>query len=79
MFRHVNRSANTRKQGLCPLKFDIAVMQVEPIIDPDSVTDGVWWKSMASVCFHLPILSIQSGYPGSTEGITYTIVSWNRL
>jgi hypothetical protein len=38
--------------------FNIAMAQVETIVEPDSVADDVWSKSVAFVCIHSLILSV---------------------
>jgi len=38
--------------------FDISVAQVEPMAEPDSVTDDVWREAVAFVGIHAPILAI---------------------
>ena len=36
--------------------FNITVTKIESIVEPDSVADDVWRKSVALVCIHLPII-----------------------
>ena len=38
--------------------FDIAVTEIESIVQPDSVADNVRRKSVAFICAHVPILPI---------------------
>ena len=38
--------------------FNIAMAEVETIVEPDSVADDVRWESVALVSIHAPILSI---------------------
>ena len=37
--------------------FDIAMDEVESIIEPDSVGNDVWWKPVSLVSIHGPILA----------------------
>jgi hypothetical protein len=37
---------------------DIAVAQIEAIVEPDCIGNDIWRKSMALVCIHGPILAI---------------------
>ena len=36
--------------------FDVAVAQIEAIVEPDGVGNNVWWESVAFVGVHLPSL-----------------------
>ena len=38
--------------------FDISMTQIETMVVPDSVTDDIWWESVAFESIHPPILSI---------------------
>jgi hypothetical protein len=38
--------------------FDIAVAEVEAAIEPNSIGNDIWRKSVALVCIHSPILPI---------------------
>jgi hypothetical protein len=38
--------------------FDIAVTQVEPVVQPDCVGNDIGWESVALVCIHGKILAI---------------------
>jgi hypothetical protein len=33
------------------------VTEIESIVEPDCVTDDVWWKSVSFICIHPLILS----------------------
>ena len=38
--------------------FNIAVTQVESVVEPDGVADNIEWGSVAFICVHPPILAI---------------------
>jgi hypothetical protein len=40
--------------------FDIAVAEIESVVEPDGVTDDVRRESVAFVCIHQPILPISA-------------------
>jgi hypothetical protein len=40
--------------------FDISMAEVEPIVQPYSVTDYIGGKPMTFICIHAPILSISA-------------------
>jgi hypothetical protein len=40
--------------------FDIAVAQIEKIVEPDSVGKDIGWESMAFICVHGPRLPISA-------------------
>ena len=40
--------------------FNIAVTEVEAIVEPDSVGDDIWRESVAFVGIHAPILAISA-------------------
>jgi hypothetical protein len=42
--------------SFCEKVFDIAVAQIETIVEPNSVGNALWWKSAAFVGVHAPIL-----------------------
>jgi hypothetical protein len=50
-----------RDSALSEKAFDISVVQIEAIIEPDRLTDDIRWKSVAFICIHLPILAIFDG------------------
>jgi hypothetical protein len=47
--------------------FDIAVTQVEAISGPDGIGNDVWWKSVAFVVIHPPILAMSASLFGNTR------------
>ncbi len=47
--------------------FNVPVAQIEAVVEPDCVADDVWWKSMAFVGIHVPILAISESLLGSTS------------
>jgi len=36
--------------------FDISIAEIEPVVQPDCVTDDIWWESVAFVGVHRLIL-----------------------
>ena len=46
--------------------FDVAVTQIESVVEPNCVTDDVRWESVALVGIHAPILTISVSLLGST-------------
>jgi len=46
--------------------FYISMTEIEAKIEPDSIGNDVWRKSVAFVCIHLPILSILESLLGNT-------------
>ena len=40
--------------------FDIAMAEVESVVEPNSIRNYVGWESVAFICGHLPILAICS-------------------
>lgn len=36
--------------------FDIAMTEIESVVEPDSIADDIWRESMSLVGIHLPIL-----------------------
>lgn len=38
--------------------FDIAVAQVEPVVQPNCLTDDIWRESVSFICIHPPILPV---------------------
>ena len=53
-----NRLAADGDTAFSQKVFDISMTQIETMIEPDSVTDDVWWESVAFVSIHPPVLSI---------------------
>ena len=45
--------------------FDIAMAQVESIVEPNSITDDIWRESTPFVGIHLPVPSIWDRQVGS--------------
>jgi hypothetical protein len=43
-----------------------AMTEVEPVVEPDCVTNDIGRESVAFVCIHLPILSILESLLGNT-------------
>ncbi len=37
---------------------DISMAEIESIVEPDGVTDHIWWKSVTFLSIHTPILAI---------------------
>ena len=37
--------------------FEIAVTQIEPVVEPDGVADDIGWESVSFISAHSPILS----------------------
>jgi hypothetical protein len=46
---------------------NIAMAAIEAIVEPDCVRNDVWWKAMAFVCFHRPILTSLANKIGRTN------------
>jgi hypothetical protein len=40
--------------------FDVAVTQIEAIVEPDGVGNDVRWESVTFICIHWPILPISA-------------------
>ena len=40
--------------------FNISMTQIETIVEPDCLTDYVWWESVPFICIHFPILPISA-------------------
>ncbi len=40
--------------------FDVAVTQIESVVQPDSIGNDICWESVAFVCVHLLILPISA-------------------
>jgi hypothetical protein len=53
-----NRIAADRDTAFSQKVFDISMTQIETMLEPDGVTDDIWWESVAFVSIHPPILSI---------------------
>jgi hypothetical protein len=51
-----NRFSTDHDASLSENIFDIAMTQIEAIVQPDSVTDDVGWESVALVCIHHRII-----------------------
>ena len=52
-----DRLASDDNASLGEKIFDIAMTEIEFVVEPNGVTNDVWWESVALVSIHLPILS----------------------
>ena len=46
--------------SFCEKVFDIAVAQIETIVEPNCVRNGIWRESVSYIGIHWPILSISA-------------------
>ena len=46
--------------------FNIAMTEIEAIVEPNGVTDDIGWESVAFVCIHLLILANSDSQLGDT-------------
>ena len=46
--------------SLCKDAFGVTMAEIEAIVEPDSMRDDIWWKSVEFICAHRPILPISS-------------------
>ena len=55
-----DRFASDSDSSLSQEIFNIAVAQVEAVVEPDCITDDIGWESVALVSIHAPILAISA-------------------
>ena len=60
--------ASDSETTFCKEILDVAVTEIETIVEPDGVTDDVRWEAVAFVSVNSPILAISGSYLPVPEG-----------